>query len=251
MYGLLFGKNPNTEVVLALLGLKECDVERFRDCGIDAEAKRIYVYTRTGGGNREDYPNQILRDNPLFDYDCDDESDCTYATFYFKFPEDLGDRVLEVANPRERGISKEVIARICDAIEREPNERDLFRATYEKQQRLCENLRRTLDLYETNGWVVVPMNDSAMRRLLESAEEADGEFHPMSIRVFKLFAETEVPQWSHRGEMARVKISLGKDWTFDRAAWERYEGLFSEKFPKAWAKLAESHDYIIKKNAGN
>lgn len=29
-YNLLFGVNPHTDIILALIGLKKCDIERFR-----------------------------------------------------------------------------------------------------------------------------------------------------------------------------------------------------------------------------
>jgi hypothetical protein len=63
---MLFGKNPGTEVILALIGFKEHDVERFRDCWIDYEEKEIGVYTRTGGRNREDLSAGVTLSKPLF-----------------------------------------------------------------------------------------------------------------------------------------------------------------------------------------
>jgi hypothetical protein len=87
MYNLLFGKNPETADILKVIGLAESDVERFRDCGVDQAHNQIWVYTRTGGGNREDYPNEALTSSPHYLYDEDDDFDCTYATYYFSIPE--------------------------------------------------------------------------------------------------------------------------------------------------------------------
>lgn len=107
MYNLLFGRNPNTDVILAILGLKQNDVERFRDCGFLDDG--IYIYTRTGGGNREDYPNEKLTGSPYYISDVDDDFDTTYATFYFKFPDEIKDDVEKFKNVRENGITGKLI----------------------------------------------------------------------------------------------------------------------------------------------
>lgn len=84
LYNMIFGKNPNTKDILALLGLEETDIERFRDCYIDGD--EICIYTRTGGANREHYHNKVLTSHPNYKYDADDDYDCTYATYYFSLP---------------------------------------------------------------------------------------------------------------------------------------------------------------------
>lgn len=89
LYNMLFGKNSNTESILNSLGLKEYDVERFRDCRIDSDKQEIWIYTRTGGGNRDYYPNELLTSNQNYKYDEDDDFDSTYATYYFNYPEEL------------------------------------------------------------------------------------------------------------------------------------------------------------------
>lgn len=48
---MLFGKNQQSEVILACLGLTEGDCGRFRDCYVDDD--QIVIHTRNGGGNRE------------------------------------------------------------------------------------------------------------------------------------------------------------------------------------------------------
>lgn len=83
-YNMLFGKNSNTETILAAIGLKEGYIERFRDCWIDGN--EICILTRTGGLNREDYQNKVLTSNPYYLYDEDDDFDNTYATYHFSIP---------------------------------------------------------------------------------------------------------------------------------------------------------------------
>ncbi len=86
LYNMIFGKNPSTKEILALLGLTELDVERFRDCWIDGKESRIVILTRTGGGNREHYQNEKLTSNPYYIRDFDDDFDSTYAYYEFAIP---------------------------------------------------------------------------------------------------------------------------------------------------------------------
>lgn len=86
LYNTLFGKNPSNEKILALLGLTEMDVERFRDCWIDEMTRRIVIMTRTGGWNREYYRNEKLTSNPYYIRDYDDDFDTTYAYYEFAIP---------------------------------------------------------------------------------------------------------------------------------------------------------------------
>lgn len=91
MYNLIFGQNKAAHVILATLGLTEADVGRFRDCFV--ANGEIAVYTRNGGGNREDYQEVFdkLAQHPCYLRDVDDEFDCTYATIYFRFPEEFAE----------------------------------------------------------------------------------------------------------------------------------------------------------------
>lgn len=87
LYNLVHGENPLAVILLGLLGLQREDVPRYRDCYWTGE--RIAVYTRTGGGNRESYSaeNAAMCKLPAYDHDEDDDFDCTYATFFFRMPE--------------------------------------------------------------------------------------------------------------------------------------------------------------------
>lgn len=87
LYNLLFGQNQHAEFILATLGLTPSDVGRFRDAFV-ADGQ-IAVYTRNGGGNRDDYQSvfDLLESHPNYLSDHDDDFDCTYATIYFSFPE--------------------------------------------------------------------------------------------------------------------------------------------------------------------
>jgi len=90
-YNLVFGQNPLSHAILATLKLTTADVGRFRDCFVTDG--KIAIYTRNGGGNRETYQGIFdkLSKHPNYLYDEDDDFDCTYATIYFKFPEEFAE----------------------------------------------------------------------------------------------------------------------------------------------------------------
>jgi len=98
MYNMLFGRNPAAPIYLAMLGLTPDDTGRFRDCFLQRaldEEPRIIVYTRNGGGNREEYAGttEFLQSHPEYVNDFDDDFDCTYASYIFKVPEKFKDAV--------------------------------------------------------------------------------------------------------------------------------------------------------------
>ena len=120
LYNMINGVNPATFFILPMLGKHPDGYPRFRDCFIgkqtndesetdtfgipkkklDTNKKLISVYTRAGGGNRDDYANEIqeLRSMAGYIEDYDDDFDSTFATFVFEVPaqfiEDY-DKVLE------------------------------------------------------------------------------------------------------------------------------------------------------------
>jgi len=117
LYNLLFGENKASPMLLKMLGIEREKIPRYRDCMI-LDGK-IVIHTRTGGGNREYYDspntenvdgpwNTTMYENPYFLYDADDDFDCTYANFYFKFPEDYKDdlealnKIIDQYTPSEK-----------------------------------------------------------------------------------------------------------------------------------------------------
>ena len=99
LYNALFGMNPDRDKLLSLLGLSVNDFYRFRDCYL-TEDGQIAVYTRGGGGNRDDHedPRTEFGNNPNFLGAEDDDFDCTYMTYTFKVP-DEAKAVLEGMEP--------------------------------------------------------------------------------------------------------------------------------------------------------
>ena len=88
LYNMIFGENPNSDQLLSLLGKSKGDFGRFRNVYVKDDY--IVVHTRNGGGNRDSYEEvfEEMQQHPWFEYDEDDDFDCTYANFYFKIPDD-------------------------------------------------------------------------------------------------------------------------------------------------------------------
>lgn len=91
LFNMLHGFNPLAGVFLNMLGLEPNDCGRFRDAYLwkDEGGLRIHVYTRNGGGNRDEYRPvfEKLRQHHLYERDFDDDFDSTYATIVFHLPQ--------------------------------------------------------------------------------------------------------------------------------------------------------------------
>ena len=92
MYNMLLGRNPACPFLLAMLGLTPEDTGRLRDCLLFRSGKEliIYLFTRNGGPNREEYENvtNALRALPWYIDDADEALDGTYASYRFRIPEE-------------------------------------------------------------------------------------------------------------------------------------------------------------------
>lgn len=90
LYNQLHGMSTATFYVLpGVLGIHPEKIERFRDArfGITEDGTlKFGILARTGGGNREDYPNDTLTSHDNYLYDEDVAEDITYAMYYFKIP---------------------------------------------------------------------------------------------------------------------------------------------------------------------
>lgn len=90
LYAAIMGENPAAGELLHLLGLNKADIPRYRDCWMTTQGDRKYIdlLTRTGGGNREHYLDEIdaLRRVAWFEYDFDDEADPTFMHFVYVMP---------------------------------------------------------------------------------------------------------------------------------------------------------------------
>lgn len=94
LYNMVCGVSPAAFFILPMLGKHPDEYPRFRDCfTADPEHPEydghIHVYTRTGGGNRDDYEaeNAAMMDHPEYVANWDDSYDRTYASWVFRVPE--------------------------------------------------------------------------------------------------------------------------------------------------------------------
>lgn len=247
IYNLLFGKNPNTDVILALIGLKECDIERYRDCGIDLENKTIWVYTRTGGGNRDGYPNELLTASPYYKYDNDDDYDCTYATYYFNFPQEIEQDILDFLDMRNKGISAKLINWLDKTFQREETSNDKWNNAYYKQMNLVAKLQRDFHISEAfNGHTLIVFSDYGMEQILKVSEENDGKFIAYwNCKPYKFKLLQNQPRWSNlykdKSEIEKEYVRLRPEiiWEIDMDVWNRYKEKFSKKYPKSIDILIE------------
>ena len=87
LYNMINGFNPACVLIMPMLGRKQDEYPRFRDCFV-TEEKNIAIYTRVGGGNRNcGYGEEELYEDENFLTTYDDDFDSTYATYEFKVPE--------------------------------------------------------------------------------------------------------------------------------------------------------------------
>jgi hypothetical protein len=97
-YDMALGDGHQYDRVESTAGILCIAPERFpraRDSWIEKDpgGAVIALYTRAGGGNRDDYAEQIalLQHHALYLEDADDTFDKTYATFRFRVPESIAD----------------------------------------------------------------------------------------------------------------------------------------------------------------
>lgn len=87
LYNMMNGFNPACVFIMPMLGRKQDEWPRFRDCFVNKEGQ-IEIYTRVGGGNRGcGYGEEELYKDPNFVTSYDDDFDNTYATYVFNVPE--------------------------------------------------------------------------------------------------------------------------------------------------------------------
>lgn len=88
MYNMVMGHNPACVILMPMLGRKESEYPRFRDCFLSEDGERIAIYTRVGGNNRNSgFGEEKLYSDPNFANTYDDDFDNTYATYEFNVPE--------------------------------------------------------------------------------------------------------------------------------------------------------------------
>lgn len=118
LYNMLHGFNANAAKLLQSLELDPRTIDRFRDASFAKKDEQfvIHIFCRTGGGNREDYPNTVLVEHPLYISDEDDDFDCTYAHYYFKVPESVLKEVADQGLTMEELVDPETLKEKTDRV---------------------------------------------------------------------------------------------------------------------------------------
>lgn len=250
-YNMLFGMNAHTDLLLAVIGLRRSDIERFRDVYASEDGRTIEVLTRTGGGNREDYPNLVMRKVPAWRGSADDDFDSTYCTDTFSVPEKFAVDVKNLGSPLEHGIRKPFAKHLAKTLLREPTEADKASAAYEQER---ATLAKT-DHFMANGHTFVPKDDGAMETALKLAEENDGSLRSAwGIMPLSLTVETNTfPYPNARDEHSRqycrrVIVNYSFGWKIDVWYWEHCKQRWMEKYPVTMAKIDKEVRMYMERN---
>ena len=87
-YNMINGFNPACIFFMPMLGRKQDEYPRFRDCFLSDDDKHIIIYTRVGGGNRNcGFGEEELYKDPNFVRTYDNDFDSTYGYYEFSVPE--------------------------------------------------------------------------------------------------------------------------------------------------------------------
>lgn len=245
LYNMLFGRNPQTALLLAVIGLRENDVERLRDVSAEPDGSEISVYTRTGGGNREDYPNLALRKAEGWSGSVDDSFDSTYCTDTFAVPVQWQADVAGLSDILTHGLRPEFAQHLSKTLRREPTESDKEAAAYAAEAAALSSVRG----YKANGHTFVPYDDSAMKKALELAEANEGRLRscwgilPLALEVKQNHRPyPNAPSADLNQHIVRAEIDVRFNWAIDEEYWQHCVARWATVFPKAIAQIQEQVD---------
>lgn len=113
LYNMIMGFNPSCVFLLPMLGRKQNEYPRFRDCFLSDDGNHIEIYTRVGGNNRGcDYGEEELYKDPNFVSTYDDEYDNTYGYYVFNPPERWKDDFEKIKSQDFENVSDDYIQHV-------------------------------------------------------------------------------------------------------------------------------------------
>lgn len=113
LYNAIYGFNPACVLLMPMLGRKQEEYPRFRDCFL--EDGKIAIYTRVGGNNRgSGYGEEKLYEDPNYVSTYDDDFDNTYATYLFNVPEKWKSDFDKIVAGNLHDISDEYFKYVCE-----------------------------------------------------------------------------------------------------------------------------------------
>lgn len=115
LYNMICGYNPACFWLMPMLGRRQDEWPRFRDCFVGDKGDTIVIYTRVGGGNRNaGYGEEELYQGPNFVKTWDDEYDSTYGYYEFRVPEKWKSDFDKIVSGQGRDISDDYKAVLHD-----------------------------------------------------------------------------------------------------------------------------------------
>ena len=113
LYNMICGFSPACIYLMPMLGRKQNEYPRFRDCFLSEDNQRIAIYTRVGGNNRnEGYGKEKLYADPNFVKTYDDDFDNTYGTYEFNPPEEWKEDFKKIVDGDFSGVSDKYIQHV-------------------------------------------------------------------------------------------------------------------------------------------
>lgn len=115
LYNMICGFSPACFWLMPMLGRKQEEWPRFRDCFMGENKDTIVIYTRVGGGNRESgYGEEELYKDPNFIKTWDDDFDSTYGYYEFKVPEKWRSDFDKIVAGEAKSVSEEYKALLME-----------------------------------------------------------------------------------------------------------------------------------------
>lgn len=110
LYNVINGFSTACLLFMPMLGRKQDEYPRFRDCFLSPDEKHIDIYTRVGGNNRNcGYGEEALYEDINFVETFDDEFDCTYATYRFNPPDKWKEDFEKIVSGKLNEVSDEYV----------------------------------------------------------------------------------------------------------------------------------------------
>ena len=109
LYNMVNGFKPACLIIMPMLGRKQEDYPRFRDCFV-VNKKEIVIFTRVGGNNRnQGFGEEELYKDPNYIRTFDDDFDSTYGSYVFRVPEKWKKDFDAIMEDRFTDVSEEYI----------------------------------------------------------------------------------------------------------------------------------------------
>lgn len=112
LYNMMNGFNPACLYIMPMLGRKQEEYPRFRDCYV-TEDGNIAIFTRVGGGNRNcGFGEESLYKDKNFIKTYDYDFDSTYGIYEFSVPDEWKEDFEKIMSGKESEVSDKYVERV-------------------------------------------------------------------------------------------------------------------------------------------